>query len=327
MTRNRFTAPVRWCAILVAMLAAAPAAAQSYPSKPVKLVVGFPPGGPTDIISRLVAGELGKNLGEQVLIDNRPGAGGNIAAEHVARSAPDGYTLLMTHPATHAIAPALYANLKFDVVRDFAPVLQLVTVPNMMVVNPSLPVSNVRELIELARKRPGEINFASGGSGTTAHLSGELFKTLTGVNMVHVSYRGGAPAVADLIAGQVQVMIDNMQSLLQHVRAGRLKAIAVTPKTRVAAVPELPTIAESGVPDFEVTSWFGIVAPAGTPQPVIDRLHAEATKAIQNPAVAGKLQDLGATTVSSNPAAFSAFIKAEIAKWAPVVKSSGARVE
>ena len=302
-------------------------AAQPYPSRPLRLVVGFPPGGPTDIIGRLVAKELGKVLNEQVIVDNRPGAGGNIAAEHVAKSAPDGYTLLLTHPATQAIAPALYANLPYDSLRDFDPVCQLISVPNLLVVYPGLAANNVRELVALARAKPGEINFASGGNGTTGHLSGELFKTLAGVNMVHVPYRGGGPAIAELVAGRVQVMIDNMQSLLPQVRAGRLRALAVTPTTRVAAVPELPTIAEAGVPGYDVTSWFGIVAPAGTPRAVIERLHAESVKALRAPELVARLQDLGATPVVTSPEQFGAFIRAEMAKWGPVVRSSGAKVD
>lgn len=317
----------RWIAAAALAGFAAHALAQAYPTRPVRLVVGFPPGGPTDIIGRLVAKELSGFLKEQVVVDNRAGAGGNIAAEHVARAAPDGYTLLLTHPATHAIAPALYTKLPYDALRDFDPVSQLVTVPNLLVVHPGLGAKSVSELVELARAKPGEINFASGGSGTSGHLSGELFKTLAKVDMVHVPFKGGGPAIAELVAGRVQVMIDNMQSLLPHVRAGRLRALAVTPTVRVATVPELPTIAEAGVPGFEVTSWFGIVVPAGTPRPVVERLHAEAVKTVQVPELVAKLRDLGATPAGTSPAEFGAFIRSEQAKWAPVVKASGAKVD
>ena len=319
--------PLRIGGASALLLVAALAAAQPYPSKPVRLVVGFPPGGPTDIIGRLVGTKLTEYFKEQVIIDNRPGAGGNIAADYVAKAAPNGYTVLLTHPATHAISPALYSKLPFDVVRDFAPVSQLVTVPNILVIHPSLPVRNVRELVALAKKNPGAINFASGGSGTGGHLSGELFKTMAGIDLVHVPYRGGAPAITDLVAGQVQVMIDNMQALLPYVRSGRLRALAVTPSARVPVVPELPTIAESGVPGYDVSSWFGLVVPAGTPQAVIDRLHADSVKAVKAPDVAARFADLGATPVGSTPEQFGAFIATEIAKWGPVVKASGARVD
>ena len=319
--------PLRIGGASALLLVAALAAAQPYPSKPVRLVVGFPPGGPTDIIGRLVGTKLTEYFKEQVIIDNRPGAGGNIAADYVAKAAPNGYTVLLTHPATHALSPALYSKLPFDVVRDFAPVSQLVTVPNILVIHPSLPVRNVRELVALAKKNPGAINFASGGSGTGGHLSGELFKTMAGIDLVHVPYRGGAPAITDLVAGQVQVMIDNMQALLPYVRSGRLRALAVTPSARVPVVPELPTIAESGVPGYDVSSWFGLVVPAGTPQAVIDRLHADSVKAVKAPDVAARFADLGATPVGSTPEQFGAFIATEIAKWGPVVKASGARVD
>src|SRR5687768_17390149 len=315
------------CSALALVLTVTLAAAQPYPSKPVRLVVGFPPGGPTDIIGRLVGTKLTEYFKEQVIVDNRPGAGGNIAADYVAKAAPNGYTVLLTHPATHAISPALYSKLPFDEVRDFAPVSQLVTVPNILVIHPSLPARNVRELVALAKKNPGAINFASGGSGTGGHLSGELFKTMAGIDMVHVPYRGGAPAITDLVAGQVQVMIDNMQALLPYVRSGRLRALAVTPSARVPVVPELPTIAESGVPGYDVSSWFGLVVPAGTPQAVIDRLHADSVKAVRAPDVAARFADLGATPVGSTPEEFRMFIATEIAKWGPVVKASGARVD
>ena len=315
------------CSALALVLTVTLAAAQPYPSKPVRLVVGFPPGGPTDIIGRLVGTKLTEYFKEQVIVDNRPGAGGNIAADYVAKAAPNGYTVLLTHPATHAISPALYSKLPFDVVRDFAPVSQLVTVPNILVIHPSLPARNVRELVALAKKNPGAINFASGGSGTGGHLSGELFKTMAGIDMVHVPYRGGAPAITDLVAGQVQVMIDNMQALLPYVRSGRLRALAVTPSARVPVVPELPTIAESGVPGYDVSSWFGLVVPAGTPQAVIDRLNADSVKAVRAPDVAARFADLGATPVGSTPEEFRMFIATEIAKWGPVVKASGARVD
>lgn len=306
---------------------AAAADAQTYPSRPLRLVVGFPPGGPTDIVGRLFAQKLTELFKEQVIVDNRPGAGGNIAADHVAKSPANGYTMLLTHPATHAISPTLYSKLPYDVIRDFAPVTHLISVPNMLVVHPSLPVKNVLALAELARRKPGEINFASGGSGTTGHLSGELFKTLAKVDMVHVPYRGTAPAITDLVSGQVHVMIDNMQSLLPYARSGRLRALAVTTTTRIPAAPELPTIAEAGIPAYDVSSWFGIVVPSGTPQNVIARLHAESVNAVKSPDVTARLADLGATPVGSTPEQFAALIKSELARWAPIIRASGARVD
>ena len=279
--------------VLLALSAAA-AAAQPYPSKPIRLVVPFPAGGTTDILAREVGQRLSLSLGQPVVIDNRPGAAGNIGSELVAKSAPDGYTLLMATVGTHAINPNLYARIPYDHVKDFAPVVLVAGVPNVLEVTPSLPVHSVADLINLAKEKPGQINFASSGSGTSIHLSGELFKTMAGVDMTHVPYKGSAPAITDLIGGQVQVMFDNLPSSLQQIKAGKLRAIAVTSAQRAPALPDVPTIAESGLPGFEATSWFGIVAPTGTPPTIIARINADVNQWLQSPEAKDKLLAQGA---------------------------------
>src|SRR5438034_5972010 len=237
----------------------------AYPTKPVRLVVPFPAGGTTDLLARAAAQKLSEAWGQQVIVDNRPGAAGNIGAELVAKAAPDGYTLLMGTVGTHAINASLYAKMPYDHVKDFAPVILVAGVPNVLVVNPSLPVHSVQELIAYAKANPGKLNFASSGSGTSIHLSGELFKVMTGVQMTHVPYKGSAPALQDLLGGQVQLMFDNLPPSLPQIKAGRLRALAVTSATRAPALPDVPTVAEAGLPGFEASSWFGVLAPAGTP--------------------------------------------------------------
>jgi tripartite-type tricarboxylate transporter receptor subunit TctC len=311
------------------------AAAQPYPSKPIRLVVPFPAAGTTDILARDVGQHLTETLGQPVVIDNRPGAAGNVGSDIVAKSAPDGYTLLMCTVSSHAINPGLYSKLPYDHVKDFAPVILVARVPNVLEVNPGVPVYTVADLIKLAKEKPGEINFASSGSGTSIHLSGELFKTMTGVNMVHVPYKGSAPAITDLIGGQVQVMFDNLPSSLQQIKAGKLRAIAVTSAQRSPALPDLPTIAESGVPGFEATSWFGVLAPAGTPPAIVNRLNAEINKWLQSTDGKEKLLAQGAlieprgesVTAGGSPEQFAAFIRSETDKWAKVIKASGAKVD
>ena len=312
--------------VLLALSAAA-AAAQPYPSKPIRLVVPFPAGGTTDILAREVGQRLSLSLGQPVVIDNRPGAAGNIGSELVAKSAPDGYTLLMATVGTHAINPNLYARIPYDHVKDFAPVVLVAGVPNVLEVTPSLPVHSVADLIKLAKEKPGQINFASSGSGTSIHLSGELFKTMAGVDMTHVPYKGSAPAITDLIGGQVQVMFDNLPSSLQQIKAGKLRAIAVTSAQRAPALPDVPTIAESGLPGFEATSWFGIVAPAGTPPTIIARINADVNQWLQSPEAKEKLLAQGAVAAGGSPEQFAAYIHAETEKWARVVKASGAKVD
>jgi tripartite-type tricarboxylate transporter receptor subunit TctC len=315
--------------ILFGLFAAMPllAAGQAYPSRPIRLVVPFPAAGTTDLLARAMAQKLSEALGQQVVVDNHPGAGGNIGSDIVAKAAPDGYTLLMGTVGTHAINVSLYAKMPYDAVKDFVPIVLVAGVPNVLVVNPALPVKTVADLIKLAKDKPGAINFASSGNGTSIHLSGELFKSLTGVQMTHVPYKGSAPALTDLIGGQVQIMFDNLPSALPHIKAGKLRAIAVTSTKRAPALPDLPTIAESGVPGFEASSWFGVLAPAGTPREVVLRINAEANKALQAGDMKEKLLGQGAEAVGNSPEFFADYIKSETVKWAKVVKDSGAKVD
>ena len=306
---------------------AAASFAQTYPNRPVRLVVPFPAGGTTDILARAIAQKLSESLGQSFVVDNRPGAGGNIGSDVVAKSAPDGYTLLMGTVGTHAINPGLYPKMPYDHVKDFAPVVLVAGVPNVLVVNPNVPVKTV---VALAKDKPGSINFASSGSGTSIHLSGELFKSLTGTQITHVPYKGSSPALTDLIGGQVQIMFDNLPSAMPHIKGGTLRAIALTSSKRAPALPDLPTIAESGIPSlagFEASSWFGIFAPAGTPREVVTRINAEANRALQSPEMKEKLLAQGAEAVGNTPEYFADYIRAETTKWAKVVKDSGAKVD
>ena len=313
---------------LAQTLACEGAGAQSYPSKPIRLVVPYPPGGPLDIMARAIGQKLTEAWSQPVVVDNRAGAGGNIGADLVAKSPADGYTLLMGAVATHAINPTLYGKVPYDPVKDFAPVALVAQVPNILVVNPALPVKSVKELIELARARPGYLNFGSGSTGSTGHLAGELFKTMAGVQMVHIPYKGGAPAMADLLAGQVQLMFDNLANALPNVRAGRLRALAVTTLARSPAMPDLPTIAESGLPEFDLTTGFGLMVPAGTPADIVAKLNAETVRALNAKDMRERLEKMGAEPPANNtPEHFAAFIRAEAAKYAKVIKDSGAKVE
>ena len=313
-------------AALVA-IAAVSASAQTYPTRPIRLVVPFPAGGTTDILAREVGDRLSRSLGQSVVVDNRPGAAGNIGSDMVAKSAPDGYTLLMGTVGTHAINPSLYTKMPYDHVKDFAPVVLVAGVPNVLEVTPSLPVNSVADLIKLAKEKPGQLNFASSGSGTSIHLSGELFKTMAGVDMTHVPYKGSAPALTDLMGGQVQLMFDNLPSSLQQIKAGKLRAIAVTSAQRAPALPNVPTIAESGLPGFEASSWFGLLAPAGTPPAVIARINTEVNQWLQTGEAKEKLVAQGAVVAGGTPEQFAAHIRAETEKWAKVVKVSGAKVD
>jgi len=318
---------VRAFAAALAIVAAPVAFGQAaYPTKPVRIVVPFPAGGTTDIIARATAQKLSEAWGQQVIVDNRPGAAGNIGAELVAKSAPDGYTLLMGTVGTHAINSSLYAKMPYDHVKDFAPVILVAGVPNVLVVNPEVPVKTVPELIAYVKANPGKLNFASSGSGTSIHLSGELFKTMTGVQMTHVPYKGSAPALTDLIGGQVQLMFDNLPSSLAFIKAGKLRALAVTSTTRAAALPDVPTVADF-VPGFEASSWFGLLAPAGTPPAVIAKINGEVAKWLATPEAREKLTAQGANIAGGAPEDFAKHIQAETAKWAKVVKDSGAKVD
>jgi tripartite-type tricarboxylate transporter receptor subunit TctC len=307
---------------------AAPAQPQSYPSKPIRFVVPFPPGGPLDVMARGIGMKLQGAWGQPVVVENKPGAGGGIGADLVAKSAGDGYTLLMGAVSTHAINPWLYASIPYDPVKDFIAVTLVAQVPNILVVNPSLPVTSVRELIDYAKAKPGALSFASGSTGSTGHLAGELFKTMAGVDMVHIPYKGAAPAMFDLLAGQTQLMFDNIANALPQVRAGTLRALAVTTVKRSPAVPDLPTIDEAGLRGFDLTTWFGVFVPAQTPKEVVDKLNGEIVKALSSKELRERLAAMGTEPPSiTKPADFAAFVQREASKYAQVVKASGARVE
>lgn len=313
-----------------AATALAPFAAHAqaaYPTKPVTIVVPFAAGGTTDILARVIGQALNKELGQQVIVDNRAGAGGNIGAALAAKAPADGYTLFMGTVGTHAINQSLYKKLNFDPIKDFQPLTRVAMVPNLLVANPGKPYKTVKELIAYAKANPGKVNFGSSGSGSSIHLSGELFNSLAKVDMIHVPYKGSAPAVTDLVAGQIDIMFDNMPSAIQHVRSGRLKAIAVTTAKRSPELPDVPTIAEAGVPGYEATSWFGMFAPANTPAPVVAKLNAALVKVLANPETKKKLAEQGAEPYSEKPEQFAAFIAAETAKWSKVVKDSGASAD
>jgi tripartite-type tricarboxylate transporter receptor subunit TctC len=301
--------------------------AQGYPEKPIRFVVGFTPGGPSDILARALGQKLGERWNQQVVIENRPGAGGNVAAEAVAKSAPDGYTWLLGNNSILATNQSLYRRLGYDPVKDFAPVSLVAVQPNILVVNPEVPANSVMDLISLARKHPGKLNYASSGSGAAAHLAGELFKTMTGVDLVHVPYKGAQPALTDVIAGQVQVMFATSASVIPFIKAGKLRALAVTTAQRSASVPELPTVAEAGVPGFEAITWHGVVVPAATPAPLIERLNRDIVGVLRMPDLRERLATLGAEVVAGTPHEFTEYIAAEIPKWAKVVRDSGARIE
>ena len=313
-------------AALLGLLAPAPAAA-SYPERPIRLVVPFPPGGGADSLARTIMPRVVAVLGKPIVIDNRPGAGGNLGAEFVARAEPDGYTLLYGTNGTHSINASLYRNLRFDPVKDFAPVSRMTAIAAMLIVEPKFPATTVAELIRHAKAHPGKFNFASAGNGTTSHLAGELFKTMAGIDIVHVPYRGGALAMTDLIGGQVQIMIDVMPNAYPMVRAGRVRGLAVSTTYRLATAPELPTIAEAGVPGFEASAWDGILAPAGTPRAIIERLNAAIREALQEPALIDALRAAGALPVTSTPEEFERHIAASTEKWAAVVRASGAKID
>jgi tripartite-type tricarboxylate transporter receptor subunit TctC len=314
-------------AIALSLLGTPDAAANGYPDHPIRLVVPFPAGGGADNLARTIMPRVEALLGQIIVIDNRPGAGGNLGAEWVARAAPDGYTLLYGTNGTHSINASLYGNLRFDPVKDFAPVSRMTSIAAMLIVDPRLPVNSVAELIRYAKDHPGKVNFASAGNGTTSHLAGELFKTMAGVDLVHVPYRGGALAMTDLIGGQVQMMIDVMANAYPMTRSGRVRGLAVSTAQRFAGAPDVPTIAESGLPGFEASAWDGILAPVGTPRPVIDRLNAAIHEALRDPALVQALRGLGAQPAPNTPEEFARYILTSTDKWATVVRASGARID
>ncbi len=312
---------------LVFMAATTSVPAQQYPSKAVRMIVGFPAGGTSDIMARLTGQKLSEAWGQTFIIDNRPGAGGNIGTELVAKAAPDGYTLLVSPGSTLTSNPAVYSKVPFDTVRDFAPVTMIAGVPNALVVHPSVPVKNVKELIALAKASPGQLAYASTGAGQSTHLSAELLKTSAGINMIHVPYKGSAPALTDIVAGQVSVMFDNLPSVLPFIKSGRLKPLAVSSAARSRALPDLPTVAESGLPGFDVTVWFAVLAPAATPRDIVNRLNAEIVKAINTPDMRQRLAQQGADAIGNTPEEFAAIIKRDLAKWAKVVKDANIKLD
>ena len=313
-------------AVILALFALS-CAAQGYPAKPIRLIVPWPPTGTVDILGRTLGLKLSESLGQNVLVDNRGGANGAIGTEMAAKAAPDGYTLLVENVTGETINAALRDKMPFDIHRDFAPVSILAWVPNGVVCLPTLPAKNIQELVALAKAQPGKLTYASFGVGSSAHLTFELFKGMTGIDMLHVPYKGGQPAIADLLAGQVSIYIPVLPSVVQLSKAGRLRLLAVTSARRSSAVPDVPTVAESGVPGFEASNWFGLLAPAGTPPDIVNRLNAETAKAMQAADVREKLAGLGFETQTSAPPELSALLRKESDKWARVVKASGARAE
>ena len=301
------------------------AAALDYPTKPVRWIVGYPAGGSTDILARLIGQWLSARLGQQFIIENRPGAGNNLGTEQVVRAAPDGYTILLVNPA-NAINTTLYDKLSFNFIRDVAPVAGLIRVPNVMEVNPSVPAKTVPEFIAYAKANPGKINMASSGTGTSVHMSGELFKMMTSLAMQHVPYRGSAPMLTDMLAGQVQVTFDNMPSSIEHIRAGRMRALAVTTAMRSEALPDVPIVADF-VPGYEASAWFGLGAPKGTPPEIIELLNKEVNAAVADANVRARLVDMGGMMINGTPAEFGKIVVEETEKWAKVVKFSGAKAE
>jgi len=307
----------------VLLLTGCAAFAQVYPAKPVRFIVPFAPGGGNDVIGRLVSSSLSERLGQQVVVDNRGGAGGIIGSELTAKAAPDGYTLLLGHIGTLAINAGLYPKLSYDPIRDFAPVCLVATAQNILVVHPSLPARSVKELIALAKAKPGQLNFVSGGIGGAGHLAGELLNSMAGVQMVHIAYKGAGPALTDLVAGQVQLMITNMPAAMPHLKSGRLRALGVTGANRSPLMPDLPTISEAGLPGYELTNWFGVVAPAATPRAIVERLNEAIVSGLKTAEMRERLAAVGAEPVGSTPAAFAAHIKSETGKWSKVIATAG----
>ena len=321
---------MRFCFLTLLMFACANAipvfAQPQYPVKPLRLIVPYPPGGGTDTLARLLVQKLSEALGQQVVLDNRPGAGANIGVEVAAKSPPDGYTLLLATIA-NAISASLYSKLNYDLVKDFSSVTLLATTPHMLVVHPSVPARSVKEFVALATARPQQLAYSSSGSGTPSHLAGELFASMTGVRLVHVPYKGGGPSVIALLSGEVSVGFATMPSVIPHVKAGKLRALAVTTAQRSPSFPQLPTISEAGVPGYDAGSWYGLLVPAGTPKEVVARLNAETVKLLKLPEVKERLDSAGFEVLVSTPEEYAAFTRNEIEKWAKVVKASGARAD
>ena len=303
------------------------ALAQSYPTKPIRMMIGFPPGGGTDIIGRIVAQKLSEALGQQIIVDNRGGASGQLAAELLSRAAPDGYTIMMAHIAAVSILPSLVSKLPYDAQKDFAPVSLSAIGPNLLVVHPSVPVRTVKELIALAKARPGQLQNASPGAGTVQHLAGELFKLQAKVDMLHVPYKGSGQSIVDLIGGHVHLDFDAVPPVINHVRQGKLRALAVTSAKRFSLLPDMPTVEESGVPGFDMSTWWGIVAPAAVSKDIINRLHTEMVKAIRQPDAKERISGVGADIVGNTPEEFAAFIRTETEKYARIVKAANIKID
>jgi len=318
--------PAAVCACLL-WIAVPAALAQNYPVKPIRFIAPNLPGGPTDILARLIGQKLAESLGQPVVVENRAGAAGNIGTEIAAKAAPDGYTLVTGNNATFGANVSLYKKLGFDPIKDFAPVVLVASQPNVLVVHPSLPVTSVRQLIALAKARPGQLNYSGSGMGAAAHLAAELFKSMTGTDIVHIAYKSAAPALTELIAGQTQLMFASALSVMPYVKAQRVRALAVTTAKRARSMPELPTVAEAGVPGFEATTWHGVLVPAGTPAAIIDRLNTEINRMLQLPDVRERLTALGAEIIGGTPKEFADHIQHEIPKWAKVIKDAGVRLE
>ncbi|MDO9165828.1 MAG: tripartite tricarboxylate transporter substrate binding protein [Rhodoferax sp.] len=305
---------------------APPALAQDYPSKPIRMVLPFPPGGVTDLLARALAEKLAPRLGQPVIVDNKPGAGTVLASDFVARAPADGYTLLMA-ASSLGTAPLIYEKVGYDAIKSFAPVTQVASVVHVVVVNPALPVKSVKELIAYAKANPGKLNYSSTGTGTSTHLEGELLKSMAGVYMVHIPYRGSGPALVDLVGGQVNVMIDALGSSGPFIKSGKLRALAVTTAKRSQSIPELPTVAESGVPGYEAMPWLGLVAPAGTPQPVVDRIHREVAKVLEDPELRERFKGWGLDIIGNTPAEFTSFLRRDVDQWARVIKSANIKAD
>ena len=314
---------------LAALLLAAglPVIAQTFPTKPSRLVVPFPPGGPLDVIGRLIAQQLGERWGQNVVVENKPGAGGNIGADFVAKATPDGYTVVMGALSTHAVNPSLYSKMPYDAQKDFAPITRVAITPNVLVVNPALPVNSVKELIAYAKAHPGKLSFGSGSTGSAGHLAGELLKVDAGIDMVHVPYKGAAPAMQALLAGDTQLMFDNLANAMAQVKAGKLRALAVTTAERSKLAPELPTMAEAGVAGFDISTWFGLFAPAGTPPEIVGKWNSDVVRILDSPEMRERLIAQGAEAAPDSPVDFARFVASELTKYARIVKASGAKVD
>jgi tripartite-type tricarboxylate transporter receptor subunit TctC len=326
--------PFSWVASLAvsvgvagALLSSPVAMAQAFPNKPLRLICPFPPGGAVDIASRAIAQELSKNLGQPVTVENRPGAGGNIGGAEAARANPDGYTIFMTTSGIQAINPVLYAKMPFDPSKDLVPVSALVSLNNVLVLHPSIKANSVPEVIAMAKSQPGTMNYASSGSGTSIHMSGEMFKSLTGVNITHIPYKGSAPAMTDLLGGQVMMMFDNIPSAIPHIKSGKLKALATTGAKRDPLLPELPTLAEAGVSGYESGVWFGLTVPANTPRDVVMKLNTEAIKGTRSPEFVKRMTELGYNIMGTSPEVMLDMSRAEVQRWGPIVRSSGAKAD